>query len=273
MKTAILLLCLLCGLGVAAQAPEGIIGINTVNPKGVLHIDGAANNPSAGNISAAEAADDVVIDAARRMGVGLRVSDVKAKLDISSSTPGAIRIEDGTEGAGRLFFSDADGIGRWMPLAIGSWVAALYNHDDNNRFLGFSTDQSVRTFTNYDDSLFVSTGMGSLSKAAGSITIPPEPGRYRVTLTICWTADNSNSRTAPYKTRAILYAGSSEKETFDFWGGGTLNNSPAIAYTTQPTFISILDLDGGETLTIATDERENRANNARAVLFMVELLL
>lgn len=273
MKTAILLLSLLCGLSATAQEPKGIIGVNTMNPEGVLHIDGAANNPPAGEASATEAADDVVISATGRMGLGLRVSDVKAKLDISSPTPGAIRIEDGTEGTGRLFFSDADGIGRWMPLAIGSWVAALYNNDDDNRFLGFSADQSVRTFTNYDDSLFVSTGMGSLSKTAGSITVPPLPGRYRVTLTICWAADNSNGRTAPYKTRAILYAGPDEKETFDFWGGGALSNSPAIVYTTQPTFISILDLDGGETLTIATDERENRANNARAVLFMVELLL
>jgi hypothetical protein len=265
MKPCILALCLLCGLGTAARAQEGLIGINTVNPKGVLHIDGAGNNPASGAVPAAAATDDVLIDASGRLGIGHLSPSVK--IDILSSTPGAIRIQDTTEGEGKLLLSDDYGTGRWTPLAIGSWLAALYDGPK----LAYSTAQSIRTFTGYAESVFISTGLGSVNKAAGSITVPSEPGRYRVTLSIYWSANSSNSRTAPYTTRAILYNGSAELAAFDFWGGAL--DSGTQDHGVQPTFVSILNLSGGEVLTVATDERSNRANSAQAVLFMVELLL
>lgn len=50
------------------------IGINTENPKTLLHIDGASTpataNPPTGNITAAQAADDIVVTNQGSVGIG-----------------------------------------------------------------------------------------------------------------------------------------------------------------------------------------------------------
>ena len=171
-----------------------------------------------------------------------------------------------TEGEGKFLFSDGDGAGSWAPLATGSWYAALYD----SPLLGYTTALGVRPFTAYADSLisYSSTyqNQGGVSKSAGSITLPAT-GKYRLTLSIYWIADNSNGRTAPYQTQAILRKNGTEHTTFNFWGG-------ILNYGVLPTFINILEFQAGDVLTLVTDESQAAyANNARAVLFMVELLL
>ena len=116
MKKQIFFLCLLLGgAGIAAQTPPGVIGINTENPRGVLHIDGASTtataNPSTGTVSADQATDDVIVDAQGRIGIGHIAPE--AKIDIRSDAPGAIRIQDTTEGQGKALTSDAYGTGSW----------------------------------------------------------------------------------------------------------------------------------------------------------------
>jgi hypothetical protein len=270
MKTRILLLFLLCGLGTTVKAQTGsVIGINTENPKGVLHIDGASTpattNPQTGAVSAVQASDDVVIDASGRIGAGLVAP--AAKVDLASSTPrGAIRIQDGTEGEGKLLFSDVNGTSFWASLATGSWFATLYN----GPALGYTSTLGVRTFTGYADSHLSATpqyqGLGSVSKTAGTITLPVA-GKYRVTLSIYWIANNSNGRTAPYPARAILRVNGTNGPTFNSWSG-------RFGYGVLPTFINILEFNAGDVLTVVTDETvAANANNAQAVLFMVELLL
>jgi hypothetical protein len=271
MKRYIFSLCLLCGLFPAALAQTGIIGINTLNPQGVLHIDGASTpattNPATGSVTPAQAIDDVIVDASGQVGVGLIPSTIK--LDIN----GGIRIQDGSEGDGNLLLSDGNGVGRWGPMASGSWLAALYDGDS----LGYSTTTGlVRPFEHYADSVILPRNRGSVSKINGTIVVP-QTGKYRVTLSIYWIADGSNSRIAPYTTQAILYVnGTDPRATFNFWGGH-------LNYGVLPTFINILEFNVGDVLTIATDERDTsddisnsivrRANSAQAVLFMVELLL
>jgi hypothetical protein len=257
------LLCLLCGLAATAQTYPAGVGINTKNPNGVLHIDGTANNLPTGAVSPAQAADDVVIDAEGRTGIGtLPSADVK--VNISAATPGgAIRIQDTTEGDGKVLMSDADGIGSWASIATGSWFAALYDGPE----LGYTSATGNRPFTNYADSVISSENPGSLNKAAGTITLP-QTGKYRVTLSIYWIGDNTNSRPQPYQTKAILRAnGSDDRQTYNFWSGKH-------GYGVMPTFINILEFQAGDVLTLVTDETQAAyANNARAVLFMVELLL
>jgi hypothetical protein len=273
MKTRIYLLFLLCGLGTAAQAQSTgtTIGINTENPQGLLHIDGATapatTNPSTGVVNPAQAVDDIVVDASGRIGVG-HLSP-QAKMDVISSTPGgAIRIQDGTEGEGKILISNDLGIGSWAPLAGASWFAALYD----SPLLGYTTTRGVRRFTAYADSVVSDVNLGSLNRAAGEITLP-RTGKYRITLSIYWIANNSDGRTAPYPTQAILRvkeAGQSaftDKAAFNFWSG-------RINYGVLPTFINILEFKAGDVLTVFTDETAAaNANNAQAVLFMVELLL
>ena len=72
------------------------IGINTENPKTLLHIDGASTpattNPPTGNISTAQAADDIVITNQGNVGIGTIAPTTKLDI-ISQSAGGAIRIK------------------------------------------------------------------------------------------------------------------------------------------------------------------------------------
>jgi hypothetical protein len=247
-------LCLGCAFGAAAQAPEGLIGINTTTPQGILHI--AAPQPS----------NDVVIDTAGRMGLGIFPSTVKLDLKTSATTPEAIRIQDGSQGERKLLTSDEYGAGAWAPMASGSWVAALYDGDT----LAISTAHTVRPRVNYDESVISDPSQGSLNRAAGTITLP-ETGRYRVTLSVYWIADQTTDASGRYTTLALLNVNRGgtvvAQHTFPYWGG-VLNRS------VMPTFLSILDLEQGDVLSLATDETATTsANSAQGFLFMVELLL
>jgi hypothetical protein len=256
MRTQIFFLfCLLCGLIATAKAQTGIIGINTLNPQGVLHIDGGEAGPS----------DDVIVDAQGRIGLGLLNPETRMDILPSATAGSIIRIQDGTEGEGKFLFSDGNGVGSWAPLATGSWYAALYD----SPLLGYANTTGTRPFTNYAHSVVSSTyqGLGGVSKSNGSITLPAT-GKYRITLSIYWIADGSNNRTAPYKTQAILRRNYTEDHTtFNFWAG-------ILGYGVLPTFSNILEFQAGDVLTLVADESQAAyANNAQAVLFMVELLL
>jgi hypothetical protein len=83
MKRLILLVCLLCGL--SAKAQPAIIGINTENPQGVLHID-VCGDPQTGAIPAAAATNDVVVAQEGRIGAGLLSPVSKIDLGYNSAT-------------------------------------------------------------------------------------------------------------------------------------------------------------------------------------------
>jgi hypothetical protein len=260
MMKQLIFLCLLGGLGTAAvQAQTGVIGINTENPKGILHIDGAGNNPSTGNILPSEATDDVIVDAQGRIGIGHLSPE--AQIDIHTETPG-IRIDDGTAGAGKILYSDADGTGSWGLPPTEAWYAALYDADATTQPLPYTTTLGTRALSGYAGSLIVSGGGGSADATAGSITVPLQ-GRYRVMFSVYW----QSNRTAPYLARAILRVNGADLRTFSNWGGETGANG------VMPTFVRTLSLNAGDVLTLATDETgANYANYAQPVLFMVERL-
>lgn len=56
------------------------VGINTPNPQGVLHVDGAKDNPATGTPTAAQQANDVVVNSAGNLGIGL--TSPANKLDV-----------------------------------------------------------------------------------------------------------------------------------------------------------------------------------------------
>lgn len=265
MKTTILTFCLLCCAG-QATAQTGVVGVNTRNPQGVLHIDGVGNNPASGPVDDAAASDDVIINSSGQIGVGLLRPE--AKIDLSSAAPGgAIRIRDGNQSAGKVLMCGEDGVGTWSQLATGSWFAALYDGPLLGPAPSMGAPADVRTFTAYTDSVISDDSQGSVNKADGSIKLP-QAGKYRVSVSIYWIADDSHSNTPNYTTQAILRVNGTElKQRFNFWGGRR-------NYGVQPTFINILEFAAGDELTLETDESDLRnANNARSFLFMVELLL
>jgi hypothetical protein len=261
MKRLMLSFCLLCGLLPATQAQEGIIGINTVNPKGVLHIDGTGNNPSTGTVSPERAEDDVLIDAAGRIGIGLLSPAAKVDINTSAATPGGLRLQDGTQGDGKFLFSNASGLGSWASISLGDgWYAALYD----GPVYDFTPTQGIREYENYTQSL-ISSAEGDVDGAAGSITVPLA-GMYRISMTLYWDSDRT-SGTTPYLTKTILRINGNAHRTYTFWGmrGGTGKG-------VLQTFVDFQELDSGDVVSLATDETPaNGANRTQAYLFMVEL--
>ncbi|MGU3377056.1 hypothetical protein [Chryseobacterium sp. M5A1_1a] len=99
------------------------IGLGTATPQTMLHIDGARDN----NINLAptitQQDNDVVVSTSGNMGIGTIVPT--NKLDIRSTTSGAIKIADGTEADGKVLTSDINGVGTWKTVAVPFGVLAL----------------------------------------------------------------------------------------------------------------------------------------------------
>ncbi|SHK65730.1 hypothetical protein [Chryseobacterium polytrichastri] len=66
MKKKIILLCLLT----AASLAYSQVGINTPNPQGMLHVDGAKDNPQTGIPSTTQQANDFTVTSAGKVGIG-----------------------------------------------------------------------------------------------------------------------------------------------------------------------------------------------------------
>lgn len=80
----------------------GQVGINTVNPQGVFHIDGAKNNPASGVPNTAQQADDFTVKANTGLGggtvsVGIGTTAPTESLDVAS---GHVRIREIQLGTG-----------------------------------------------------------------------------------------------------------------------------------------------------------------------------
>lgn len=102
-----LLLLLLGSTAITAQ-----VGIQTQNPQATFHIDGARDNPATGAPTATQQANDIAITTAGNVGVG--TTTPSTKLDIVSTTAGALKITDGTQGDGKILVSDANGVATWQ---------------------------------------------------------------------------------------------------------------------------------------------------------------
>lgn len=92
------------------------VGIDTNNPKSLLHVDGGKDNPKIATEipSATQIANDVLVTKEGNIGIG--VLTPTTKLDIYSTTEGALKLVDGTQGANKVLMSDANGIATWQTL-------------------------------------------------------------------------------------------------------------------------------------------------------------
>lgn len=146
---------------------EAQVGINTHSPQGVLHID--ARGDTNGNLNTS---DDVVVNKYGNTGVG--TINPQRKLEIISSTPGAIRIVDTSEGITKVLTSSPSGEATWVNL-IGSWNASLTGGS-----LPYTTTTASRKI-NFTGGSISKPGVGNINITNGSITIP-YTGTYRLTL-------------------------------------------------------------------------------------------
>lgn len=105
----------------------GQVGVNTQNPQGTFHIDGAKDNPSTGTPSILQQANDVIINSSGNLGIG--TTTPSTKVEITKTTSGAVKITDGTQGNNKIFVSDANGTGTWRntspPVVIESNSGSL----------------------------------------------------------------------------------------------------------------------------------------------------
>ncbi|WP_336965135.1 hypothetical protein [Chryseobacterium contaminans] len=90
------------------------VGINTPNPQGSFHVDGAKDNVSTGIPTVAQQSNDFVVLSNGNIGAG--TVNPTNKLDIRSSTNGALKIVDGTQGNAKVLTSDANGVATWKDL-------------------------------------------------------------------------------------------------------------------------------------------------------------
>ena len=96
------------------------VGINTQNPQGIFNIDGGKDNPTTGSAhTAAQQRNDLVFTANGNLGLGTISPTTKLHIDNGTSN-GAIRIIDGTQAAGKVLTSDANGVATWQYKGIGN---------------------------------------------------------------------------------------------------------------------------------------------------------
>ncbi|WP_054510942.1 hypothetical protein [Chryseobacterium sp. ERMR1:04] len=107
-KTTITLLLLVIGNASAFAQ----IGINTSNPQAPFHVDGGKDNPATGVPTTAQQANDFAVTSAGNVGIG--TTTPSTKVDIISTTAGALKITDGTQGNGKILVSDANGVATWQ---------------------------------------------------------------------------------------------------------------------------------------------------------------
>ena len=238
MKRLIILLCLLSGVFTEAGGQSASVGINTEDPRGVLHIDGGA--------TASQTDDDVLIDAAGQLGVGHQ--NPATKVDIRAAEPGgALRIQDTTEGQGRALTSEDDyGTGSWKPLPKPSGWRQWFAFLSDNPLINYSSG-STYPIKNYANSLISSASLGGIDKTAGTISVP-FTGKYLITIFFSYYTQ----REAPSQCQVILYVAHSGSST------KTRRYTPSAWIRTTSwgeavSFWGILDLIADDVLSLDAD--------------------
>ncbi|CAI8813467.1 tail fiber protein [Chryseobacterium sp. IT-36CA2] len=64
------------------------VGINTTNPQGTLHVDGAKDNPATGTPTAAQQLNDFTVTNTGNVGIGTTTPNSNAALDVTSPNKG-----------------------------------------------------------------------------------------------------------------------------------------------------------------------------------------
>lgn len=124
------------------------VGVNTTNPQQVFHIDGKntslTENASSGVPTPEQQSDDLVVTKNGYLGIG--TSSPTKRVEISSSTAGAIKIVDGTQGVEKVLMSDVNGVGTWqMPSVLKDVVKGMfYRNSTGGEILTQSDDTSIK---------------------------------------------------------------------------------------------------------------------------------
>ncbi|MDP9962141.1 hypothetical protein [Chryseobacterium lathyri] len=94
-------------LAISSSYLNAQVGIQTSNPQGPLHIDGAKDNPATGNLTAAQQANDVIINSIGNVGIGTSIPT--NKLEVNSGTSGTSGVTITQLPSASILSTDANG--------------------------------------------------------------------------------------------------------------------------------------------------------------------
>lgn len=255
-KYTIYLLALLFG-----SIAHGQVGVGTTAPQGVLHID-AAKNTTIGSPST-NFSDDVVVDNNGNVGIGT-IAPV-TKLDINSTTPGAIKIVDGTQGAGKVLVSDASGVGTWQTLPVFKYV----QNGTYSPSATITSDNTSASFKYSNGSITLSKGNWLVSAALtiqlNSVNAITNANTYWLQLYLSDTiGDITNTKFSYVGNSAKNFGGNmiqSQPSNFNFPGGAAIINVPndntTIYLHIQNVYTDPLDSSKTINWTFSTTNYEN----------------
>ena len=146
------ILCSFLSIGSILYAQTKQVGIDTPAPKALFHVDGGKDNPKnpATAPTSAQIANDVVVTTDGNVGAG--VLSPATKLDILSSTPGALKIVDGTQKEGRVLMTDKDGLAWWKELhslkavQVGVYPNPVYDVIGNGTSTSMGATKSTQVY-------------------------------------------------------------------------------------------------------------------------------
>ena len=69
--------------GISCVSMYSQVGINTTNPQGIFHVDGARDNPSTGVPTIAQQSNDLIVTSSGSLGIGTSTPNASAMLDIN----------------------------------------------------------------------------------------------------------------------------------------------------------------------------------------------
>lgn len=113
--------------------------------------------------------------------IGIGTTSPSTKLHINSSTAGAVRIVDGNQGAGKIFMSDANGVGTWLP----SSSIVINQSSVNAEILGYTPSSTATASTSAPASYTMPSG--TVATRTGTYTYGSHSyAAYSVNTVVTW---------------------------------------------------------------------------------------
>jgi len=180
----------------------GQVGINTPNPQGIFHVDGAKDNSATGIPTASQQANDFVITTAGSAGIGNTAPKVRIDVRSSVNTDNSIAVgkttqlaSDADAGAirytsfngGKLQYSDGT---RWVDLVSFPEKAVVIANNTTGDRVTYNVEKQiifnnefVDNFNTYYKDPAIGTNNTALNNAPNGFTAPRE-GVYLVSATV-----------------------------------------------------------------------------------------
>ncbi|UKB78335.1 hypothetical protein [Chryseobacterium sp. MEBOG07] len=112
------------------------IGINTPNPQAILHVDGAKDNTATGVPTIAQQANDFVVTATGRIGIGTTTPSQKLEIQ-TGGTPASpvsgFKLADGNQNSKYVLTTDDQGSATWKAVGMTAYYGTIgaYNTSQN----------------------------------------------------------------------------------------------------------------------------------------------